>query len=219
MAHARFWGVMLGLIAVGLAAPGCREQQLEERNLILQRQLEQALVQNVDLQQRVAALEAQPPAPPPIEPMAPEPELLPPPTPRTPDFGPDVQVRQVGETMTVTLPNKVLFASGSAKLLPQSKTVLSKVAGVLKTDYAGHVVRVAGHTDNEPIKKSAKYWQDNWELSCERALSVLRYLVEKGVDAKRISATGYAYHRPVASNATAVGRAKNRRVELVVSPR
>ena len=70
------------------------------------------------------------------------------------------------------------------------------------------------HTDSDPIKKSK--WKDNWELSAQRALSVLRYLVQRGTPEDRIRATGRGASQPIASNTTASGKAKNRRVEIVV---
>jgi chemotaxis protein MotB len=100
-----------------------------------------------------------------------------------------------------------------------SKGVLDKVAGVLNRDYPTHIIRVEGHTDNQPIVRTKKLWADNWDLACNRSMAVVRYLVSKGVDPTRIYASGFSYHQPVASNATADGRSKNRRVEIVVAPR
>jgi chemotaxis protein MotB len=85
---------------------------------------------------------------------------------------------------------------------------------VLRQKYAGKHIDVVGNTDSEPIKKSA--WKDNWELSAERALSVTRYLIERGIAADRVRAVGCGEARPIASNATAAGKGKNRRVEIVV---
>jgi chemotaxis protein MotB len=156
-------------------------------------------------------------APPPAAPVAAE--LPPAAGAPKPDFGPGVEVRTSGNTMTVTLPDAILFASGSADLKSASKTVLDKVAGVLNKDYPTHIIRVEGHTDNQPIVRTKKLWADNWDLACNRSMAVVRYLVGKGIDPKRIYASGFSYNQPVASNATAEGRAKNRRVEIVVAPR
>ena len=71
-----------------------------------------------------------------------------------------------------------------------------------------------GHTDTDPIQKSG--WKDNWQLSSERALSVARYLVSHGVPEKQVRAVARGSTQPVASNSTATGKAKNRRVEIVV---
>jgi chemotaxis protein MotB len=208
---------MVAVVALGALAAmgaGCREQQLEEANVALQRQLEESLVQNAQLQGELDRMRA---APPPAAPMATElpPEAAAP----KPDFGPGVEVRTTATTMTVTLPDAILFASGSADLKSASKAVLDKVAGVLNKDYPSHIIRVEGHTDNQPIVRTKKLWADNWDLACNRSMAVVRYLVTKGVDPKRIYASGFSYNQPVASNATAEGRAKNRRVEIVVTPR
>jgi len=208
---------MVAVVALGALAAmgaGCREQQLEEANVALQRQLEESLVRNAELQAQLDQMRA---APPPAAPVAAElpPEAAAP----KPDFGPGVEVRTSGNTMTVTLPDAILFASGSADLKSASKAVLDKVAGVLNKDYPNHMIRVEGHTDNQPIVRTKKLWADNWDLACNRSMAVVRYLVTKGVDPKRIYASGFSYNQPVAPNATAEGRAKNRRVEIVVAPR
>ena len=212
-ARARVAVVALGALAA--MGAGCREQQLEESNVALQRQLEESLVQNAQLQGELDRMRSAPPAP--AAPVAAE---LPPAVgaPK-PDFGPGVEVRTTATTMTVTLPDAILFASGSADLKSASKAVLDKVAGVLNKDYPSHIIRVEGHTDNQPIVRTKKLWADNWDLACNRSMAVVRYLVTKGVDQKRIYASGFGYSQPVASNATAEGRAKNRRVEIVVAPR
>jgi len=211
------------VLAIGIAAAssvGCQQQQLEERNAALQKQLEQALIQNADLQAENDGLRGQNqqlqselaqaravPKPPPA------------PVKQKPDFGEGVDVKVVGDVTTVTLPNTILFDSGRATLKSASKRVLDRIAAVLNRDYAGQTIRVEGHTDNQPIRKTKKLWADNWDLSCNRAMAVLRYLVTKGIDTKRIYAAGFSYYKPVASNSTTSGRAKNRRVAIVVSPR
>ncbi len=73
---------------------------------------------------------------------------------------------------------------------------------------------MVGHTDTDPIKKSG--WKDNWELSAERALSVVRYLVKKGVPNSGVRACGSGSARPIGPNSSAAGKARNRRVEVVV---
>ncbi|MCF7973359.1 MAG: OmpA family protein [Phycisphaerae bacterium] len=131
-------------------------------------------------------------------------------------FGPgfDVSVDSAAGTVTVTLPNTILFASGKAQLLSTTIKELGQIASVLKSQYSNRRVDVVGHTDTDPIRKSG--WADNWELSSERALSVLRDLEKKGVSSKLLRACGCGSARPVASNASAAGKAKNRRVEIVV---
>jgi chemotaxis protein MotB len=117
-------------------------------------------------------------------------------------------------TVTVTLSNAILFSSGKAELKKSTIAELDHIRSVLSQKYANRQVDVVGHTDTDPIKKSG--WKDNWELSAERALSVVRYLIKQGISDDKIRAAGCGAARPVASNATVSGKAKNRRVEIVV---
>ena len=116
-------------------------------------------------------------------------------------------------TITVTLPNTILFDSGKA-VLKRGTLELDKVVSVLRSKYSSRKVDVVGNTDTDPIKKSG--WKDNWELSAERALAVTRYLVNKGVPSSLVRACGAGSARPVAANSGVAGKAKNRRVEIVV---
>jgi chemotaxis protein MotB len=111
------------------------------------------------------------------------------------------------------LTDQLLFASGQATLQPTGFPLLSEVAQLLNVDQS-HPITVEGHTDNIPIS-SSKY-PSNWELSTDRATTVVRYLISKGVNRQRLGAVGYADLHPLASNATAAGRARNRRVEIVL---
>lgn len=131
--------------------------------------------------------------------------------------GYDVAFDAAAGTITVTLPNTILFASGKAELKKATSTELDHILSVLQQKYAGKEIEVVGHTDTDPIKKSP--WKDNWELSAERALSVVRYLIKRGIPEEKIRAIGCGPARPIASNATAQGKAKNRRVEIVVHMR
>ena len=131
--------------------------------------------------------------------------------------GYDVAFDPSAGTITVTLPNAILFDSGKAELKRATSTELDHIRSVLRDKYPGKQVDVVGHTDTDPIKKSK--WKDNWELSAQRALSVLRYLVKRGISEKDIQAVGCGESQPIASNANASGKAKNRRVEIVVHMR
>ncbi len=117
-------------------------------------------------------------------------------------------------TITVTLPNAILFDSGKASLKNATSSELDHIVSVLKSKYAGKQIDVVGHTDSDPIRRSN--WDDNWELSAQRALTVARYLIKKGISPSKIQASGCGAARPVASNSTSAGKAKNRRVEIVV---
>ena len=131
--------------------------------------------------------------------------------------GYNVAVDAQAGTITVTLPNTILFDSGKADLKKSSVAELDHIRSVLQQKYSDKQIEVVGHTDAEPIKKSK--WKDNWELSAQRALSVVRYLIKQGIPNEQIKAVGCGESRPVASNATAGGRAQNRRVEIVIRMR
>lgn len=128
-----------------------------------------------------------------------------------------VRLEMAEKGLVITFVAEVLFDSGKAKLRKESFPSLDKVISILKREAIANDIGVEGHTDNEPIKFSR--WKTNWELSAQRALSVVYYLEENGISPLRLSAIGYGEHRPVASNDTAEGRQTNRRVEIVILPR
>jgi len=128
-----------------------------------------------------------------------------------------VKLEMMGKGLVITFVADILFDSGKAKIKPEAYPVLDKVARVLKENVPTNDIGIEGHTDNQPIKFSG--WKSNWELSSERALSVLHYLVdEKGISPERVSAIGYGEFRPVTSNDAKGGRQLNRRVEVVILP-
>jgi len=131
--------------------------------------------------------------------------------------GYDVSVDAQAGTITVTLPNTILFDPGKAVLKQATSAELNHIESVLQRRYSGRQIDVVGHTDSDPIKKSK--WKDNWELSSQRALSVTRYLIERGIPKDNIRAVGCGEARPIASNSTASGKSQNRRVEIVVHMR
>jgi chemotaxis protein MotB len=133
--------------------------------------------------------------------------------------GYDVAFNAAAGTITVTLPNAILFDSGKAELKKTNISELDHIREVLQQKYPGRQIDVVGHTDTDPINKTKDLWKDNWELSAQRALAVTRYLIARGIDDKSIRAVGCGEARPVVSNATAAGKAKNRRVEIVVHMR
>jgi chemotaxis protein MotB len=111
------------------------------------------------------------------------------------------------------LTDDLLFASGQATLSGRATGLLGEIAQLLNIDET-HPIDVEGNTDNVPIHSSQ--FPSNWELSTARAGSVVEFLIEHGVAASRLTATGNADQRPVAGDATAAGRARNRRVEIVM---
>jgi len=128
--------------------------------------------------------------------------------------GYDVAFDPAGGTVTVTLSNAILFSPGKAVLKRTAGVELDHIKSVLQSKYSGKQIDVVGHTDSDMIKKSK--WKDNWELSAQRALSVVKYLVAHGIAEDKIRRVSCGATRPIASNATASGKAKNRRVEIVV---
>ena len=122
--------------------------------------------------------------------------------------------------LSVSLVDTVLFNSGEAELLPDSRKVLDKVGAFLK-EIPDKDIRIEGHTDNVPIGAKLKYtYPTNWGLSAARAIAIARYFQEVGKLApERLSAVGYGKYRPIADNNTAQGRALNRRIEIqIVAP-
>lgn len=128
--------------------------------------------------------------------------------------GYEVTLDAAAGTITVTLKNEILFDSGKANLKKASSAQLNHIVSVLRSQYGGRQIDVVGHTDADPIRKSK--WKDNWSLSSERSLSVVRYLIKRGVSKNNVRAVGCGESRPIASNATGSGKARNRRVEIVV---
>lgn len=131
--------------------------------------------------------------------------------------GYDVSLDPSAGTITVTLSNAILFTSGKATLKKATSTELNHIQSVLKRQYPNRQIDVVGHTDSDPIKKSK--WKDNLELSAQRSLTVVRYLIARGIAKNKIREIGCGASRPIASNKSASGKAKNRRVEIVVHMR
>lgn len=118
--------------------------------------------------------------------------------------------------MLVKLPDNILFDPGKTELKKEGQEAIAQVTGILNS-IEGRKFQVAGHTDNVPTGKNSRY-RSNWELSSQRALTVLDLMVKEGMDAKRLSAAGYADVLPVAANDTDDGKRQNRRIEIVLQP-
>ena len=124
----------------------------------------------------------------------------------------EVSIDEHGQYVQITLSGSMLFESGKAELQKSSLPLLSKVGDILRV-YPEHAIDIIGHTDNVPMKSAV--YADNDILSSARAISAAHYLVsEKNIDVGRLSWTGRGENDPVASNATAEGRARNRRIEI-----
>lgn len=129
------------------------------------------------------------------------------------NLGANIQLYQQERGLVISLSDTVLFDSGRAELTPQAQEIMLKVSLSLKG--IRNYIRVEGHTDNVPINTSQ--FSSNWELSVIRATNVVRFLIrEADLDPARLSPTGFGEYRPVVSNATGEGRARNRRVDIVI---
>jgi chemotaxis protein MotB len=128
----------------------------------------------------------------------------------------EVTISELKGKLTVNLVESVLFDSGKAEVKPNGLVVLQKVIDILK-NIKDKAIRIEGHTDNVPIVGAlARKYPTNWELSAARAINVARYLQQQGIDPALLAAVGYGEYKPVAANDTDEGRAKNRRIEIVL---
>jgi len=131
--------------------------------------------------------------------------------------GKEVKFDVAERGLVITLANNILFDSGKAKIKQDAYPVLDKIITVIKIKVPDKDIGIEGHTDNVPIKYSS--WKSNRELSTARANNVYHYLAKVGnLDPAKFTTMGYGEFRPVVSNETDAGRAKNRRVEIVILP-
>lgn len=153
-----------------------------------------------------AALANIPTTPPPMapvnEPIVQEPSGV--------DFGPGTTTRRDAADLVVEVAGDVLFDSGSVVLKTTSKRTLDRVAEKIRSSYAYNTIRVAGHTDSDPIRKQKGKYADNEELSAQRALAVERYLVSRGIPASQIYSAAFGPADPKGT------KAASRRVEIVI---
>ncbi|MEY4003664.1 MAG: hypothetical protein RIT07_1706 [Bacteroidota bacterium] len=129
----------------------------------------------------------------------------------------DIKVEYRNGKVYVSLAEKLLFKSGSTSVDPKGQEALLKLAAALnkKPDVS---VTVEGHTDNKPM--NGEKIKDNWDLSVLRATSIVRIMTEDGkMSAKRVTASGRAANAPIADNESVEGRAKNRRTEIILTPK
>ena len=215
---------MRGLVGAVLAAAlgsqiGCQEQLMRERDALWtqNQELQEALTKQQSALEsceadrnrltaqvdQLQAMQYQPP--PPAAAVAPPPPMIM----ETAFSGIEgIETEKTAVGITVRIPGDVLFSPGRVDLKETSKKTLNKIASVINRDYPGNTIRVEGHTDTDPIRKSK--WTDNLELSLERAATVHRYLQKQGVDPNRLEAVGLGQWTPRSS------KAKSRRVEIVV---
>lgn len=123
-----------------------------------------------------------------------------------------VRLLETSRGVTIEINDSILFPAGQAKLQPASISAMLAIASVLaESDFP---ITIEGHTDNVPI--STPQFPSNWELSAMRATTVLRLFNDGGVGAERLTAIGYGETRPIETNTTQEGRARNRRVSILI---
>jgi chemotaxis protein MotB len=129
----------------------------------------------------------------------------------------DVDVQVLKGVVYISLADNMLYKSGSYEISDRASETLSKIAKIIK-DYKDYDVLIEGNTDNVPIKKTNI--RNNWDLSTLRASSVVQALQnDYGVDPKRLTAGGRGEYNPVASNDTEVGKQRNRRTQIIITPK
>ena len=129
----------------------------------------------------------------------------------------EVDVQVLKGVVYISLADNMLYKSGSYEVNDRAAETLSKIAKII-TDYKDYDVLIEGNTDNVPILR--ENIRNNWDLSCLRASSVVQYLQTKfGVDPKRLTAGGRGEYNPVASNDSAVGKQRNRRTQIIITPK
>jgi len=130
-----------------------------------------------------------------------------------------IAITELKGKLTVDVVDKILFDSGQTEIRPEGLGVLKRVVEILMT-VTDKMIRVEGHTDSIPIAGSlAKRYPTNWELSAARALNVTRYLEKEGIDPSLLAAVAFGEYQPIAENDTPEGRAKNRRIAIILLPK
>ena len=134
----------------------------------------------------------------------------------------EVDVQVLKGVVYISLADNMLYKSGSYEINDRAAETLSKIAKIIK-DYSDYEVLIEGNTDNVPVNSSAasmKNIRNNWDLSALRASSVVQALQNQyGVDPKRLTAGGRGEYNPITSNDTAVGKQRNRRTQIIITPK
>lgn len=130
----------------------------------------------------------------------------------------EILVSEYPDKLIITLPEQVLFRSGSASINKGGKKALTRVADILKK-VKNNRIRIEGHTDSTPVKGKRGRYVSNWDLSAARAASVVRHLQKNGsINPELLALAGYGPYAPAAANNTRKGRSLNRRIEIAVIP-
>jgi chemotaxis protein MotB len=131
----------------------------------------------------------------------------------------EIELVEMKDTLKVVFIDKILFDSGSVEINEKGRKILLVVADSIRAHKDQNLL-VEGHTDNTPLGPALKErFPSNWELSTARAAAVVRFFQKEGqLQPERLSARGYSYYRPVASNQNKEGRHQNRRIEIILGP-
>lgn len=208
----RLKAALAALAGATLLLAGCNEPALREQINALQEQLDDCRAERTrievelddclddgdELRSRVLALKQQ------LE------DCL---SRQSDDLPPDWQGTK--ELAWINVGSDILFAAGRDELQASGQEKVAQVARDIAANFPEHEVWVIGHTDSDPIEASADRFKDNLDLSVNRACTVFRALAKVGVSPKRMIAAGQGEYRPVASNASDEGKAKNRRVQIL----
>ena len=134
----------------------------------------------------------------------------------------EVDVQVLKGVVYISLADNMLYKSGSYEINDRAEQTLSKIAKII-TDYRDYDVLIEGNTDNVPVNAQSekmKNIRNNWDLSCLRASSVVQELQNRyGVDPRRLTAGGRGEYNPLVSNDTAVGKQRNRRTQIIITPK
>ena len=129
----------------------------------------------------------------------------------------EVDIQVLKGVVYISLADNMLYKTGSYEIQDRAAQTLSKIAKIIM-DYSDYDVLVEGNTDDVPI--SRENIRNNWDLSCLRASSVVQYLQNNyGVDPKRLTAGGRGEYNPIATNSTEVGKQRNRRTQIIITPK
>ncbi len=213
-AHSRTLTLCVGFALAALALAGCKSnkgptvddliaenQELRDRNQQVEQALNDAESRNASLQSENADLKGQASARPTAQPTG---------AGRSTGFEGLGDVSMRGQNIVVSVAGDVLFSSGSADLRADARGRLDKIVAVINSRYAGNRIEVAGHTDSDPLRKTKAKWQDNENLSAQRALAVERYLASKGLPSDRMHIAGYGPAMPKGN------KKDSRRVEIII---
>ena len=208
----------LCLAAVSASAVGCAAPNLQARYDQLSREQEDLLRQKAEIEADLLACRARcdslerqriQPEPAPRAGVTPAPYEVP------AEGAGTLDIRRRGSDTVIDIPSDVFFASGSATLNRQGEKAMAEVAEYIRRNHPGGLIRVEGHSDSDPIRRTKSKYHCNWELSFERSHAVVHHLVEKGgFDPKRVVCEAHGEFHPAHPS----NKAKNRRVEIVIAP-